>query len=61
MSEARAFAFRERAKQAHKKAMRAGIPEENETSLADRRAGLDQDGRAGRVKRRHVLVGQRGP
>ena len=27
MSEARAFAFRERAKQAHKKAMRAGIPE----------------------------------
>ena len=28
MSEARAFAFRERASQAHKKAMRAGIPEE---------------------------------
>ena len=28
MSEARAFAFRERAKQAHKKAMRASIPEE---------------------------------
>ena len=28
MSEARAFAFRERALQAHKKAMRAGIPEE---------------------------------
>ena len=28
MSEARAFAFRERAFQAYKKAMRAGIPEE---------------------------------
>ena len=28
MSEVRAFAFREQAKQAHKKAMRAGIPEE---------------------------------
>ena len=28
MSEARAFAFRERALQAHRKAMRAGIPEE---------------------------------
>ena len=28
MSEARAFAFRERALQAYKKAMRAGIPEE---------------------------------
>ena len=27
MSEARVFAFRERALQAHKKAMRAGIPE----------------------------------
>jgi len=29
MSEARAFAFRERALQAHKKAMRVGIPEES--------------------------------
>ena len=28
MSEVRAFAYRERAIQAHKKAMRAGIPEE---------------------------------
>ena len=28
MSEVRAFAFRERASQAHNKAMRAGIPEE---------------------------------
>jgi hypothetical protein len=28
MSEARAFVFRERALQAHKKAIRAGIPEE---------------------------------
>ena len=28
MTEARAFAFRERANQAHKKAMRPGIPEE---------------------------------
>ena len=28
MSEARVFAFRERASQAHKKAMRASIPEE---------------------------------
>ena len=28
MSEVRAFAFRERALQAHKKAMRTGIPEE---------------------------------
>ena len=29
MSEARAFAFRERALQAHKKALRSGIPEES--------------------------------
>ena len=34
MSEVRGFAFRERASQAHKKAMRAGIPE------ATRRAWL---------------------
>jgi hypothetical protein len=34
MSEVRAFAFRERASQAHQKAMRAGIPE------ATRRAWL---------------------
>ena len=33
MSEARAFAFRERAMQAHKKAMRAGIPEETRHAL----------------------------
>ena len=29
MNEVRAFAYRERAMQAHKKAMRAGIPEES--------------------------------
>ena len=59
MSGARAFAFRERAFAGAQKGDACGHPGGDAARLADRRAGLDQDGRAGRVKGRDVLGGRR--
>ena len=71
MSEARAFAYREKASQAHDKAMRAGIPETTRrawliverdwTRMAEREelnnamAWLDGAARKGRQKNRPVV------